>query len=85
MKQAGWQLLWDDVAQVPYAVHNGNWLSYENLKSIHKKLDYVQEKKLGGSMVWAVDGDDSKGHCGDGKFPMMKAQMKTLNKGWFRI
>ena len=72
---------WDDVAQVPYAVHGSNWVSYENLKSIHKKLDYVNAKKLGGSFVWAVDGDDVNNHCGDGKFAAMKAQMKALNNG----
>ena len=31
------------------------WVSYDNLKSIQKKLDFLLEKKLGGSMVWSVD------------------------------
>ncbi len=34
-------------------------------------------------MVWAVDGDDVLNACGDGKFAMMKEQMKILNKGKF--
>ena len=56
------------------------WVSYDNLRSVKEKLDYVIEKKLGGSMVWSVDLDDTKNLCGEGKFAMMKLQMKTLNK-----
>jgi len=79
-KEPGWQMFWDDIAQVPYAVKGSTWVSFDNLKSIEKKLEYIVAKKLGGSMVWSVDLDDTKNECGDGTFPLMKIQMKTLNK-----
>lgn len=65
---------------MPYAVRGDNWLSYESLESLEIKLNFVISKHLGGSMVWAVDGDDVLNVCGDGKFAMMKEQMRILNK-----
>ena len=70
---------WDEHAQVPWALHGNVWITYDNLQSVQKKLDFVMEHHLGGVMVWEVNGDDSTGHCGDGKFPMMKLMMKVLN------
>lgn len=81
VKQAGWQLHWDEHAQVPYATHGNEWVTYDNLRSVGLKLDYITQKHLGGAMVWEVNGDDYKGHCGDGKFPIMKLIMKKLNHG----
>jgi len=80
IKEAGWQLFYDETAQVPYAVHGTEWVTYDNLKSLGKKLEFITQKGLGGAMVWEVNGDDFKGQCGDGKYPMMKLMMKTLNK-----
>ncbi|KAH9400702.1 Cht9p [Tyrophagus putrescentiae] len=81
-KEHGWNFYWDDIAQVPYAANNQSavWVSYDNLKSIQKKLDFLLEKKLGGSMVWSVDLDSPKNECGEGKFATMKLMMKALNK-----
>lgn len=79
LKAGGWAQHWDDQAQVPYASKGNDWITYDNARSIQKKLEYVLEKKLGGSFVWPVDGDDFHGHCGEGKYPLMKLQMKTLN------
>jgi len=81
IKEPGWEVMWDDAAQVPYAVHGNQWLTYDNLRSVQQKLAYISSKGLGGAMVWEVNGDDFKGQCGDGKFPMMKLMMKTLNQG----
>lgn len=83
LKEGGWTVNWDDHAQVPYAVKGQEWISFDNAKSFQKKLEYVISKKLGGSMVWAVDGDDFHGECGEGKYPLMKLQMKVLNHGRF--
>jgi len=80
IKAGGWTVHFDDQAGVPYATKGNEWISFDNAQSVQKKLDYVIEKKLGGSMVWAIDGDDFHGACGDGKYPLMKLQMKALNK-----
>lgn len=60
LKAGGWTEHWDDAAGVPFATKGHEWVSFDNAKSIQKKLDYVLEKKLGGSFVWPVDGDDCK-------------------------
>lgn len=46
-----WTIQWDEQASVPYAFKGNQWVSYDDKKSITKKLDYLLEKKLGGAMV----------------------------------
>lgn len=79
VKKPGYQVHWDDHAQVPYAIHGNTFITYDNLRSVQKKLDFVLNHHLGGAMVWEVNGDDFHNHCGDGKFPNMKLMMKVLN------
>jgi chitinase len=53
---------WDDAAQVPYAYDSSSklWVSYDDPKSFEKKLDFIDQKGLGGAMFWALDMDDFK-------------------------
>lgn len=49
---------WDDVAQVPYLSidlegnANDKFITYDNDKSIQKKIDYVRANHLGGVIIW---------------------------------
>ena len=47
---------------MPYAYDPGSklWVSYDDEKSFGKKLDYIEQKGLGGAMFWALDFDDFK-------------------------
>jgi chitinase len=53
---------WDDAANVPYAYDASSklWVSYDDERSFNKKLDYIDQKGLGGAMFWALDMDDFK-------------------------
>lgn len=77
----GWHIQWDETAQVPFAYKEDQWITYDDKKSIQKKLDFLVEKKLGGAMVWSIDTDDFKGLCHEGKYPLLKQISKVLNKG----
>ena len=52
-----WFYHWDDVAKVPYMTKDNYFLSYDNPESIGLKADYVNNKNLGGVIVWQVFGD----------------------------
>ncbi|MDF3070495.1 MAG: chitotriosidase-like [Polyangiaceae bacterium] len=53
---------WDDAAMVPYAYDSSSklWVSYDDERSFGKKLDFIDQKGLGGAMFWALDMDDYK-------------------------
>jgi chitinase len=50
---------WDDVSKVPY-LHNpqtGDFVSYDDARSIGLKAQYVNSKGLGGIMAWEMSND----------------------------
>jgi chitinase len=51
---------WDDNALVPYGYDAASklWVSYDDERSFAKKMDFIDEKGLGGAMFWAIDTDD---------------------------
>jgi len=51
---------WDPVSSTPYAYDEKgkNWITYDDLRSISLKVDFIEEKGLGGGMFWAIDLDD---------------------------
>jgi len=50
---------WDNDAKVPYLYDPARklFISYDDVKSIKAKVDYVKSKNLGGVMVWETSGD----------------------------
>ncbi|KAL8694817.1 MAG: hypothetical protein Q9218_000576 [Villophora microphyllina] len=49
-------------AAVKQVVFGGNqWVSYDDAETFKMKINYANSKCLGGTMVWAVSTDDSKG------------------------
>jgi chitinase len=53
---------WDDKAQAPYIWRDKDslFLTYENVMSLKKKVDYVNSKKMGGIMFWQFNGDNGE-------------------------
>jgi chitinase len=53
---------WDDNALVPYGYDPASklWVSYDDERSFGKKMDFIDQKGLGGAMIWALDMDDFK-------------------------
>ncbi|XP_063223025.1 chitinase-3-like protein 1 [Bacillus rossius redtenbacheri] len=68
-----WTVVWNKDQKVPYAFSGNQWVGYDNVQSIQLKSQYVKDKNLGGAMVWAVDTDDFKNVCGEGKNSLLQA------------
>ncbi|KAI5078760.1 hypothetical protein GOP47_0006431 [Adiantum capillus-veneris] len=51
--------LWDDEAKAPYALDSKNRVldSYDNVKSIIAKAQYIKDHDLGGLILWECSGD----------------------------
>lgn len=47
----------DETAKVPYLFNGSTFISYDDAESILYKLDYANQKKLGGVMFWEFSGD----------------------------
>nr|CAD7397474.1 unnamed protein product [Timema poppensis] len=65
MVNDGWNINWDDEADVPFANRGTLWVGYDDPDSIAEKAQYALDKGLGGAMVWSIDMDDFRGICGD--------------------
>ncbi|KAI8783227.1 chitotriosidase-1 [Biomphalaria glabrata] len=48
-------------------------LHYDDVVSVKKKVDYINEKGLAGIVVWEFIYDDSMGICFDVRVPLLKA------------
>ncbi|KAK7880269.1 hypothetical protein WMY93_030636 [Mugilogobius chulae] len=71
---------WIDDQKVPYAFKNNEWVGFDTRESYEIKVQYLQEHKFGGAMVWALDLDDFAGRfCGQGNHPLMGHLRKLLN------
>jgi chitinase len=67
-----WRRVWDDQQKAPYAINGNQWLSYDDVESIGLKVDYANNKGLGGGMVWSIETDDFQGDCGQGRYPLLQ-------------
>ena len=68
----------DEYRMGPYAYKGNEWVSFDDIDTIHQKTEYIKSMKLGGAMIWALDLDDFGGSCGTGEtYPLLK----TINRG----
>ncbi|XP_046573677.1 acidic mammalian chitinase-like [Haliotis rubra] len=67
-------VVWDDKSKVPYLYQGTLWVSYDNVRSVTLKTQYLLQQGFGGAMVYSLNCDDYKGTC-DGKttWPLFKA------------
>ena len=77
--EAGWHAGYDEAAQAAYLWNDDsaspyyrNFLSYESIRSLDAKLNYVSARGLGGLIVWQSGGDASG-------FPMIRRMYRTLH------
>ncbi|PVH76631.1 glycoside hydrolase family 18 protein [Cadophora sp. DSE1049] len=51
----------DTTAAVAWVSWNDQWVSYDNEATVRMKLQYANSRCLGGTMIWAIDLDDTLG------------------------
>jgi len=59
--KSGATAFYDEERECPYVVSGNEWIGYDNERSLCAKLAFARDRKLRGSMVWALDLDDFKG------------------------
>lgn len=59
---SGWSTYWDEKTQTPFSYNSQSrqFITYDNPTSLGLKSQFVQEKKLGGIMLWSLEMDDSR-------------------------
>lgn len=62
----------------PYAYKDNQWVSFDDKEMIRRKSELVRKLNLGGGMVWALDLDDFKNHCGEGEHPLLRTLQNVL-------
>ncbi|KAE8573974.1 Putative chitinase [Halyomorpha halys] len=79
IKNRGWTVVKDDQHRMgPYAYHGSQWVGFDDQEMIRLKSEYIRDMDLGGGMIWALDLDDFKNTCGQGKHPLLNTIAKTL-------
>ena len=74
------KVYFDEVAGVPYVWQNEKkvFLSFENEKSIDKRVEYIKNKNLGGALIWVMNGDF-------GPNPNYKPGSTNINEGKYNF
>lgn len=79
VQNRGWNIVKDNLARMgPYAYKGNQWVSYDDKETLKRKSQLIRSLNLGGGMIWALDLDDFKNRCGQGKHPLLKAIVEVL-------
>lgn len=62
----------------PYAYKGNQWVSFDDKAMVQRKAQFIRQLGLGGGMIWALDLDDFKDHCGEGAHPLLYTFQSTL-------
>lgn len=86
---------WDDVGKVPYVWQDEKrvFLSYEDEQSINERVKYIDDKNLGGALIWVMNGDygindnyvEGSTNVNEGKYTFGDTLTKELSNGFDRI
>ena len=49
------------------------------------KVSWLKEQGFGGVMIWSLDMDDFRGHCGSGRYPLLKAVRQELTADNYQV
>ncbi|XP_032522084.2 chitinase-like protein 3 [Danaus plexippus] len=75
-----WDLRYDNLAKVPYAVQGTNWVSYDDENSLVEKIEYALNLNIGGVMIWSIETDDFHGICHSVDFPLLRAVNRAVGR-----
>lgn len=68
----GFVRYWDDEAKAPYLYDGDTFISYDDEQSLNEKVQYVNERGLGGIMYWEYSTDETG--------TLMRTLAKAMNK-----
>ena len=57
LTEGGWSQRLDTNGN-PYIVKGDQWIGYDTVAAVKRKMDFVLNNGLGGAMIWAIDLDD---------------------------
>ncbi|CAH0715008.1 unnamed protein product, partial [Brenthis ino] len=75
-----WDLHYDSLAKVPYAVQGRNWISYDDVDSLTLKVKYALQLNITSVMLWSIETDDFLGSCQPQDFPLLRAVNAALGR-----
>lgn len=94
-RDSNYQLHWDNAGKVPYIWNEqrATFLSFENEQSIDERVKFVDNKNLGGVLIWVMNGDyglnpnyvPGSTNIHEGKYTVGDTLTKRLSSGFKRI
>lgn len=76
----GWKVVQDPQGRMgPYAYYENQWVSFDDQAMLKRKVQFIKNLGIGGGMVWALDLDDFRGKCGQGRHPLLKVIHSELD------
>jgi len=77
-RASDWTIKYDEYYRAPYAYNKSIWIGYDDIKSVACKVTYLKQMGLSGGMIWSMETDDFKGHCG-ARYPLLNKVKAMLN------
>jgi chitinase len=76
------QASWDETAQTSYlnVPEPKTFVSFDNKRSLTKKVEFAVEEKLGGIMIWELGGGFIRDETTEGKNPLLDAVKKAIGQ-----
>lgn len=79
IQNKGWTVVQDPKRRMgPYAYKGNQWVSFDDREMIRIKSEYIRKMDIGGGMIWALDLDDFKNKCGEGRHPLLTTIRNVL-------
>nr|AHB39935.1 chitinase 2 [Coptotermes formosanus] len=75
-----WNVERNDAEGYIYAYYDNNWVSYDDVTTVTSKAQFVKEKGLAGTMMWALESEDFRNQCGEGANPLLTAANQVLGR-----
>lgn len=75
---------WDDGAKAPYlsidqeGSENDTFISYDDEKAVHEKINYVKNENLGGAIIWELSGGYRKEQPQGKRNPLLQAVKEAI-------
>ena len=65
-----WNYKYSKEHEAPIISNSNQWIGYDNVQSLEKKVNFATANNLGGVMIWSIETDDFRGKCGP-KYPLL--------------